>query len=507
MFFFDLLYLSESLYYITMCERIGGNTVDVGCSFAQQITRLCHEHYKTRLSKNGKPQKHCEWTLLAAVVQSVHSEEDNRLCNMKVVAMGSGSKCIGRSHMCSRGGVINDSHAEVIARRSFLRYLYGELRSLYVFGKSSVFQSGSDNKCSLCPGVNFHLFTSHVPCGDASIFPQTYNLGRHASSRDSDVGEIVSKPDDTSSSSVLEDRKRPPAAMPACPTKCKALKTNESGQSDENLAEQDLSAEKCTNGWRVDVHRTGAKCVPGQQKQDTLAPGLDYHVTGVLRTKPGRGERTLSMSCSDKIMKWNVVGAQGALLAHFLSSPIYFLSIIVGGSEYSHAAMKRAVVDRVADVEGLVPPYRVADVELSHVTDEFEHCRSAVEAACIGKWKTRPSAAAIIWYEQHGKYFHEVSVNGRRLGITTKDLNSPKAKCSISKAKLFQTFMSLLSEVPDSHRPDTLRFAASGHLKTYEDFKQASTAYQSAWHSLQKMLQDWIVTPRHYNAFTVDCHQ
>jgi len=47
------------------------------------------------------------------------------------------------------------------------------------------------------------------------------------------------------------------------------------------------------------------------------------------------------------------------------------------------------------------------------------------------------------------------------------------------------------------------RSAASGHLRTYEDFKQASTAYQSAWYSLQEdVLQDWIVTPRHYNAFT-----
>jgi len=67
-----------------MCEGIADSTDDVGCRFARQITCLCYEHYKTRLSKNGKPQKNCEWTLLAAVVQSVHPEEGcvivHRLC-------------------------------------------------------------------------------------------------------------------------------------------------------------------------------------------------------------------------------------------------------------------------------------------------------------------------------------------------------------------------------------------------------------------------------------------
>jgi len=58
-----------------MCERIRDDSDDVGRGFAHQITRLCYEHYKRRLSKNGKPQKNCEWTLLAAVVQSVHSDE------------------------------------------------------------------------------------------------------------------------------------------------------------------------------------------------------------------------------------------------------------------------------------------------------------------------------------------------------------------------------------------------------------------------------------------------
>jgi len=36
---------------------------------------------------------------------------------------------------------------------------------------------------------------------------------------------------------------------------------------------------------------------------------------------------------------------------------------------------------------------------------------------------------AIIWYEEQGKCVQEVSVNGRRLGITAKDLNSPRSRC------------------------------------------------------------------------------
>ena len=52
-------------------------------------------------------------------------------------------------------------------------------------------------------------------------------------------------------------------------------------------------------------------------------------MTGVLRTKPGRGDPTLSMSCSDKIAKWLVLGLQGALLSVFLKEPIYLDAIVV----------------------------------------------------------------------------------------------------------------------------------------------------------------------------------
>ena len=59
----------------------------------------------------------------------------------------------------------------------------------------------------------------------------------------------------------------------------------------------------------ADQNRTGAKCVAGEEA-DPLQAAATYHRTGPLRTKPGRGPRTLSMSCSDKILKWAQIGCQ-----------------------------------------------------------------------------------------------------------------------------------------------------------------------------------------------------
>lgn len=42
-----------------------------------------------------------------------------------------------------------------------------------------------------------------------------------------------------------------------------------------------------------------------------------------------RGDRLRTMSCSDKILRWNVLGVQGQLLTQFIE-PLYITSVTLG---------------------------------------------------------------------------------------------------------------------------------------------------------------------------------
>ena len=89
---------------------------------------------------------------------------------------------------------------------------------------------------------------------------------------------------------------------------------------------------------------------------------------GRLQTWDGvvSGDRLLTMACSDKLLAWNVVGLQGALLSHWLE-PVYLSSLTLG-SKYIPEHVERALHGRLGQFLPLPPPHRVAQPALLGTT-------------------------------------------------------------------------------------------------------------------------------------------
>ncbi|XP_074170660.1 tRNA-specific adenosine deaminase 1 isoform X5 [Rhinolophus sinicus] len=248
----------------------------------------------------------------------------------------------------------------------------------------------------------------------------------------------------------------------------------------------------------VDVHRTGAKCVPGEAG-DSGMPGVAYHQVGLLRVKPGRGDRTCSMSCSDKVARWNILGCQGALLMHFLEEPIYLSAVVIGKCPYSQEAMQRALIRRCQNVSALPNGFGVQEVKIQQSDLLFEQSRCAMQAKrADSPGRLVPCGAAISWSAVPEQPL-DVTANGFPQGATKKGIRSLQARSRISKVELFRSFQKLLSSISEDKWPDSLRVRK---LETYQDYKEAASTYQEAWSALRKQaFGSWIRNPPDYHQF------
>lgn len=61
--------------------------------------------------------------VLAGIVMTTSPD----LTQAKVITVTTGTKCVNGEYMSDSGGVVNDSHAEIIARRCLMEYFYSQL--------------------------------------------------------------------------------------------------------------------------------------------------------------------------------------------------------------------------------------------------------------------------------------------------------------------------------------------------------------------------------------------
>ena len=242
---------------------------------ARKVQQLTHKKYHEVASAvRLDAGKLMIRTVLSSVIMDI---ETSGRKDYTVVAIGTGTKCISYKHLNEDGLAVNDCHAEIVARRSFLRFLYAQL-NLCAKGKEeeSIFRRAVSGKYKLRSGTSFLLYISKAPCGAASA-----GINEH-------------------------------------PNKIK--------------------------------HNTRAK-IDGAR--GTVPVPETPKVWGDLKN---RKESLLTMSCSDKIARWNVLGTQGSLLSVY-TDPIYFKYIIIG-SEFNKKHLEHAINQRVVGISDLPEPHK-----------------------------------------------------------------------------------------------------------------------------------------------------
>ncbi|NXK68119.1 DSRAD deaminase, partial [Sylvietta virens] len=343
-----------------------------------------------------------------------------------VVSIGTGNRCVKGEELSLKGETVNDCHAEIISRRGFVRFLYSELMKYDPSNPSSaeesIFEQAGGKTLRVKSSVTFHLYISTAPCGDGALFDKS------CSDQANEVGQPQHQP-------LFEN-----------PKQGKLRTKVENGEGTIPVESSDI--------------------VPTWD-------GIQH------------GERLRTMSCSDKILRWNVLGLQGALLSHFLE-PVYLRSVTLGYL-YSQGHLARAICCRMERdgntlKEKLQAPYHINHPEVGRVSvyDSARQTGKTKESSV--NWCSADESEVEVLDGTKGK------VDGLKLEVSR-----------VSKRKMFTLFRQLCAK---NDRKDLLSFSV------YSDAKEKATAYQAAKQCFFSALEElgygsWIRKPQEEENFSV----
>ncbi|XP_049425885.1 double-stranded RNA-specific editase 1-like isoform X1 [Epinephelus fuscoguttatus] len=415
---------------------------------ADAVSRLVVDKFSELTDNFTSP--HARRKVLAGVVMTTGTD----VKEAQVICVSTGTKCINGEYMSDRGLALNDCHAEIVARRSLIRYLYCQLE--YFLSNHEEEQQKSiftrcDNRLGfrLKENVQFHLYISTSPCGDARIF-SPHEAGVEGECLHLALVSCESSLDYMNMYGSLYDSQ----SVSPC-----LLPVSDQGDRHPNR--------KARGQLRTKIE-SGEGTIP-VRSSNTIQTW-----DGVLQ-----GERLLTMSCSDKIARWNVVGFQGSLMSYFTEA-IYFSSIILG-SLYHADHLSRAMYQRITEIEELPQSFSLNRPLLSGISN--------AEARQPGK---APNFS-VNWTV--GDQGLEV------INATTgkDDLGRPSRLC---KHALYSRWIRLHCKLSSTLRIRTTR------PSSYHEAKQAAVEYHSAKQTLFRAfhkagLGAWVKKPIEQDQFAL----
>lgn len=270
-------------------------------------------------------------------------------------------KCLPASKLGDAKGVaIHDWHAEILAIRTFNRYLLDECQSLVdgsrrddpraIIQQSDALdiETESDRYTrpfGVKPDVKLHMYCSEAPCKSSSI--QDFTLESHVAY----------------------------CSLP-----------NLGGDASMELI---MAAQEDASPWELPTSTsTSASTQPTISESESALPGRAYFSQlGIVRRKPARGDAppTLSKSCSDKIALKQCTSLLSSL-ASLLVNPAnaYIDTLVLPESQYSAVACERAfsAAGRMKPVAGKqwAEGYEFRPFNVEATTVEFEFSKRAVQA-------------------------------------------------------------------------------------------------------------------------------
>ncbi|WVQ94907.1 hypothetical protein IAU59_001993 [Kwoniella sp. CBS 9459] len=397
-------------------------------------------HGKPVIRNNGVK----EWTILATIclVQRGHASGSNSNFNTNTVgcvvaegddgatatrekrvipvSLGTGVKCLPYSKLPEQGDTVHDCHAEIIARRGFVRWLLNQARLLACSSHTASTSSGStknstaqeegvghgeevyvewkeDGSFGLKEGIETWMYVSMLPCGDASTLYTAAHQPASEASQWVESDHACAGPNPSVASGL-----NPAPASATTPLLGSPTPTSMSDLAALDPAVPSASAADSIRGnLRVDPSSRGHISNGTLRATEGVARGRNgYTSLSTLRTKPGRPDSipSISMSCSDKLASWSVMGLQGALLTSLFRVPIYLDGIVIGGVDapdvkdgagprVDEASWKvrikeeveRALWGRLEGIEHHLPhPYKLHR-PVVHFTDvPFSHSKASV---------------------------------------------------------------------------------------------------------------------------------